>query len=132
MLGGGEPHLMVTDPPYGVEYDAGWRGRSSPAASSGEDSDETGIIVAGKDKRAAAMYWPTSRAATRRSSGPGSPSPRRLRRPTTRVPRGKRLKLKAFHRVSPLLVYAPEGYRTGCYGQSESRADLSIGLRAIC
>jgi hypothetical protein len=51
VLGGGEPHLMVTDPPYGVEYDAGWRGRSSPAASSGEDSDETGIIVAGKDKQ---------------------------------------------------------------------------------
>ena len=25
MLGGGEPHLMVTDPPYGIEYDAGWR-----------------------------------------------------------------------------------------------------------
>ena len=24
VLGGGEPHLMVTDPPYGVEYDAGW------------------------------------------------------------------------------------------------------------
>ena len=25
LLGGVEPHLMVTDPPYGVEYDAGWR-----------------------------------------------------------------------------------------------------------
>jgi DNA modification methylase len=25
VLGGGEPHLMVTDPPYGIEYDAGWR-----------------------------------------------------------------------------------------------------------
>src|ERR1700720_2709469 len=25
VLGGVEPHLMVTDPPYGVEYDAGWR-----------------------------------------------------------------------------------------------------------
>lgn len=24
-LNGVEPHLMVTDPPYGVEYDAGWR-----------------------------------------------------------------------------------------------------------
>lgn len=24
-LGGVEPHLMVTDPPYGVEYDADWR-----------------------------------------------------------------------------------------------------------
>jgi hypothetical protein len=27
LLGGVEPHLMVTDPPYGVNYDAGWRGR---------------------------------------------------------------------------------------------------------
>jgi len=25
LLGGVEPHLMVTDPPYGVEYDANWR-----------------------------------------------------------------------------------------------------------
>jgi len=25
LLGGGVPHLMVTDPPYGVEYDATWR-----------------------------------------------------------------------------------------------------------
>lgn len=27
MFGGGVPHLMVTDPPYGVEYDADWRRR---------------------------------------------------------------------------------------------------------
>jgi DNA modification methylase len=27
VLGGVTPHLMVTDPPYGVNYDAGWRGR---------------------------------------------------------------------------------------------------------
>ncbi|KKL83531.1 hypothetical protein LCGC14_1973820, partial [marine sediment metagenome] len=26
-LDGAVPHLMVTDPPYGVEYDAGWRNR---------------------------------------------------------------------------------------------------------
>jgi len=25
LLGGAKPHLMVTDPPYGVEYDASWR-----------------------------------------------------------------------------------------------------------
>jgi DNA modification methylase len=25
VLGGAKPHLMVTDPPYGVEYDASWR-----------------------------------------------------------------------------------------------------------
>jgi DNA modification methylase len=27
VLGGVEPHLMVTDPPYGVEYDPAWRNR---------------------------------------------------------------------------------------------------------
>jgi hypothetical protein len=27
MLGGVEPHLMVTDPPYGVSYDPTWRER---------------------------------------------------------------------------------------------------------
>lgn len=27
-LAGSEPHLMVTDPPYGVEYDAAWRNRA--------------------------------------------------------------------------------------------------------
>jgi DNA modification methylase len=27
LLAGVKPHLMVTDPPYGVEYDAGWRNR---------------------------------------------------------------------------------------------------------
>jgi DNA modification methylase len=28
LLGGGMPHLMVTDPPYGVEYDPSWRARA--------------------------------------------------------------------------------------------------------
>jgi DNA modification methylase len=31
VLGGVEPHLMVTDPPYGVEYSAGWRNDAMPA-----------------------------------------------------------------------------------------------------
>jgi DNA modification methylase len=31
VLGGVEPHLMVTDPPYGVNYSAGWRNVSMPA-----------------------------------------------------------------------------------------------------
>jgi DNA modification methylase len=34
LLNGVEPHLMVTDPPYGVEYDAGWRSRAMPAKNS--------------------------------------------------------------------------------------------------
>ena len=28
LLDGGKPNLMVTDPPYGVNYDAGWRNRA--------------------------------------------------------------------------------------------------------
>ena len=31
LLGGGIPHLMVTDPPYGVEYDADWRNSAKRA-----------------------------------------------------------------------------------------------------
>jgi DNA modification methylase len=30
-LNGVKPHLMVTDPPYGVEYSAGWRNKAMPA-----------------------------------------------------------------------------------------------------
>jgi len=35
-LNGARPHLMVTDPPYGVEYDAGWRNESMPAKNDPE------------------------------------------------------------------------------------------------
>jgi DNA modification methylase len=31
VLGGVEPHLMVTDPPYGVDYDPDWRNRADRA-----------------------------------------------------------------------------------------------------
>jgi len=31
VLAGVKPHLMVTDPPYGVEYDPGWRGEAKKA-----------------------------------------------------------------------------------------------------
>lgn len=31
LLGGGVPHLMVTDPPYGIEYDADWRNSAQRA-----------------------------------------------------------------------------------------------------
>ena len=30
-LNGAKPHLMVTDPPYGVEYDASWRAKAMPS-----------------------------------------------------------------------------------------------------
>ena len=34
VLNGVKPHLMVTDPPYGVEYDANWRGDAKNADGS--------------------------------------------------------------------------------------------------
>lgn len=34
LLAGVEPHLMVTDPPYGVEYDADWRNKALRADGS--------------------------------------------------------------------------------------------------
>lgn len=36
MLAGAKPHLMVTDPPYGVEYDPEWRRRVGVNASEGK------------------------------------------------------------------------------------------------
>jgi DNA modification methylase len=34
VLNGSAPHLMVTDPPYGVEYDAAWRNAAMPHKNS--------------------------------------------------------------------------------------------------
>lgn len=34
LLDGEKPHLMVTDPPYGVEYDANWRGEAKKSNGS--------------------------------------------------------------------------------------------------
>ncbi len=35
VMGGNEPNLMVTDPPYGVNYDAGWRNGKGGKAGKG-------------------------------------------------------------------------------------------------
>jgi DNA modification methylase len=42
LLGQVKPHLMVTDPPYGVEYDASWRGKAKNADGS--------LLSTGKDR----------------------------------------------------------------------------------
>lgn len=42
-LNGVVPHLMVTDPPYGVEYDATWRGKAGHATMG---ANRTGIVLA--------------------------------------------------------------------------------------
>jgi DNA modification methylase len=42
-LNGVKPHLMVTDPPYGVEYDAGWRDKA--AGRTGKTGTATGKVL---------------------------------------------------------------------------------------
>lgn len=42
-LNGVKPHLMVTDPPYGVEYDATWRGKAGHASMG---KNRTGVVLA--------------------------------------------------------------------------------------
>jgi DNA modification methylase len=44
-LGGVKPHLMVTDPPYGVGYDPDWRNRRLRANGSGSDGRAVGLVT---------------------------------------------------------------------------------------
>lgn len=43
-LNGVEPHLMVTDPPYGVEYDANWRNNAKRADGSSIGASAVGVV----------------------------------------------------------------------------------------
>src|ERR1700722_9653371 len=45
VLGGVEPHLMVTDPPYGVEYDPDWRNQ---AARNGATAGRARGVIGGR------------------------------------------------------------------------------------
>ena len=45
LLGGGVPHLMVTDPPYGVEYDADWRNKATRADGSPIGASALGEVL---------------------------------------------------------------------------------------
>lgn len=52
-LNGVRPHLMVTDPPYGVEYDAGWRdelAKKYPSMGMGTRKDTAKGKVENDDK----------------------------------------------------------------------------------
>ena len=44
-LGGVRPHLMVTDPPYGVDYNAAWRNEALRADGSGTDGRAIGPVT---------------------------------------------------------------------------------------
>ena len=45
LLGEEKPHLMVTDPPYGVEYDADWRNHAFRADGSPSDGRAIGKVA---------------------------------------------------------------------------------------
>lgn len=45
LLGGGVPHLMVTDPPYGVEYDPNWRNEADRANGKSYGARATGQVL---------------------------------------------------------------------------------------
>lgn len=44
LLNGVEPHLMVTDPPYGVEYDANWRNEVDRANGKPYGASAVGVV----------------------------------------------------------------------------------------
>jgi DNA modification methylase len=49
-LGGVKPHLMVTDPPYGVDYDPDWRNRADRANGKPYGASAIGLVT--NDERA--------------------------------------------------------------------------------
>src|SRR5438045_9192755 len=51
VLGGVAPHLMVTDPPYGVSYDPAWRTRAAAQGILGQKKASRAIAAAVKDDR---------------------------------------------------------------------------------
>jgi|TARA_R110000824_G_scaffold98817_1_gene235572 DNA modification methylase len=44
LLNGVSPHLMVTDPPYGVEYDANWRNKAERADGTKIGASAIGVV----------------------------------------------------------------------------------------
>lgn len=51
-LNGVKPHLMVTDPPYGVEYDPGWRDKAGASGTLQRISRNRGVGTVSNDDRA--------------------------------------------------------------------------------
>ncbi len=48
LLGEEKPHLMVTDPPYGVEYDANWRNEAMPNKNDANRRKDDTVRAVGK------------------------------------------------------------------------------------
>ena len=51
VLGGVEPHLMVTDPPYGVNYDPAWRNKAGKSINGTTQRVATGRVINRIDSR---------------------------------------------------------------------------------
>jgi len=56
-LNGVEPHLMVTDPPYGVEYDAGWRSEAAKRPGKGKNTFGSAARAEGKVENDDRVDW---------------------------------------------------------------------------
>jgi hypothetical protein len=56
VLGGVAPHLMVTDPPYGVNYDSAWRNQAGRSING-----TTRRIAAGTVIKPIGARWPDRR-----------------------------------------------------------------------
>lgn len=52
MLAGAQPHLMVTDPPYGVSYDAEWRNKAAAAGHIGQKKSTQAVGKVSNDDQA--------------------------------------------------------------------------------
>lgn len=75
LLGGNKPHLMVTDPPYGVNYDPDWRNRAK--RKNGEKVGGRAIGIVMNDDKAdwtdAYALFPGDVAYVWHAAGPLSP-----------------------------------------------------------
>jgi hypothetical protein len=47
VLGGVAPHLMVTDPPYGINYDPAWRNQAGRSINGGDPADFVSVSCDG-------------------------------------------------------------------------------------
>jgi hypothetical protein len=64
LLQGKEPYLMVTDPPYGVEYDANWRNEAA-RHSEGMGNRKIGAGAIGKVENDAKADWSEKETVSR-------------------------------------------------------------------
>ncbi|KKK85174.1 hypothetical protein LCGC14_2775940, partial [marine sediment metagenome] len=57
LLNGSRPHLMVTDPPYGVQYDASWRSEAAKRGGKAKGTFGSAARAEGKVKNDDSAAW---------------------------------------------------------------------------